>query len=323
MAAVLASVLFLSTTGIIIRHLTEGYQLSPLILAFWRNLFLVLLLGLILEIFYPRLIELKRKYLFVFALYGLILFLFNLLWTYSVKLNGAGVATVLVCLSGIFTVILGRLFLQEELSFIKVIVCLISFVGTVCIADVTDSADWTGHLMAILCGVGAGLCYALYSLAGRSIFSNRISPWTAMFYGFLYSTFYFFCIILLGNMFIFTSGEFCFFQLGMQFSGWGYLMLLAVGPTLLGFGLMNVSLASLHASTVNIILTAEPVLTIIWASLLLNESLGTNQIAGSILIIGAILCLALSELLDCSRVSIYVSRLFAHVPFTYFYLTKK
>lgn len=291
--AVLTSVTALSTTGVLIRYLTEYHNLSPFILAFWRNLFLVLILGFILEVFYPRLMEIKWHQLPRFARYGLVLFLFNLLWTYSVQLNGAGVATVLVCLSSVFTLILGRLFLQEPLTFIKIGVCFVSLVGTIFITDMGFASF--RHLLPILCGAGAGLCYSVYNLTGRTLVLKGVNPWTALFYGFSFAGLCFFCVIWLGKICFAGSEVFNFFQLGGAMKGWGCIFLLAVGPTLVGFGLMNVSLACLSSSTVNIMLTAEPPLTIIWAYLLLNESLGQNQIIGSILILGAIIWLALSE----------------------------
>lgn len=38
----------LSTTGVLIRHLTEHYRMPPLVLAFWRNTLLIAVLGPIL-----------------------------------------------------------------------------------------------------------------------------------------------------------------------------------------------------------------------------------------------------------------------------------
>ena len=83
------------------------------------------------------------------------------------------------------------------------------------------------------------------------------------------------------------------FSLGKQWLGWGLLFLLAAGPTLLGFGLYNISLGLLPSSTANLILTLEPVFTGISAYFLLGERLTGFELLGSSLILIAIFLLRL------------------------------
>ena len=56
----LVSAAILSTTAILIRHLTQTYQLPALILAFWRDLFVVFSLLLALGVLRPDLLKVKR-----------------------------------------------------------------------------------------------------------------------------------------------------------------------------------------------------------------------------------------------------------------------
>jgi drug/metabolite transporter (DMT)-like permease len=69
------------------------------------------------------------------------------------------------------------------------------------------------------------------------------------------------------------------------------LFILAAGPTLIGFGLYNVSLGMLPSSTANLILTLEPVITAITAYFLLNERLTALELIGSGMILGALILL--------------------------------
>ena len=73
------------------------------------------------------------------------------------------------------------------------------------------------------------------------------------------------------------------------------LILLAAGPTLAGYGLYNVSLNFLPSSRVQLILTTEPAFTALIAFLLLGERLNPVQMAGSLLIIGAVVVLRIYE----------------------------
>ena len=81
------------------------------------------------------------------------------------------------------------------------------------------------------------------------------------------------------------------FELGRQWRGWILLIILAAGPTLIGFGLYNVSLGMLPSSTANLILTLEPVITAITAYFLLDERLTALELIGSGMILGALILL--------------------------------
>jgi len=72
--------------------------------------------------------------------------------------------------------------------------------------------------------------------------------------------------------------------------GWGTLVVLAVGPTLCGYGLYTVSLTYLPAATANLITTLEPALTAGLAYCFLGERLTILQLlGGSLVLIGVVL----------------------------------
>jgi drug/metabolite transporter (DMT)-like permease len=71
--------------------------------------------------------------------------------------------------------------------------------------------------------------------------------------------------------------------------------LLAIGPSIGGYGLYNVSLKYLSASVANLIATLEPSMTAVLAYLFLGEILTPAQIVGSILILVGVVILRLRE----------------------------
>ena len=91
----LISAIVLSSTAIFIRYLTQTYQIPPLVLAFWRDLFVILSLGAILIFVKPAFFRLQPGFIKFLVFYGFILAQFNAFWTLSVAINGAAVATVL------------------------------------------------------------------------------------------------------------------------------------------------------------------------------------------------------------------------------------
>lgn len=76
--------------------------------------------------------------------------------------------------------------------------------------------------------------------------------------------------------------------------GWAVLVMLAVGPTLGGYGLYTVSLSYLPASVANLIATLEPVMTALLAYFLLGERFTVPQLMGSALIIAGVILLRVS-----------------------------
>ena len=297
----LISTLFLSTTGIFIRYLTNTYAIPALVLAFWRDLFVVATLLPILALVRPRLLHPPQGTRGFLALYGLVLALFNALWTLSVALNGAAVATMLVYSSAAFTALLGRWWLRERLHRGKVIAVVLGIGGCALVSRTID--PWTGALampgsaMGIATGMLSGLSYALYSLMGRSAARRGLHPWTSVFYAFTFAA----AILLALDLqpLLALPGRAArpadLFWLGDAWRGWGVLFALAAVPTVAGFGLYTMSLSLLPSSVANLILTLEPPLTAVTAYFLLGERLSGGQIAGGFAIITGVIVLQVYE----------------------------
>ncbi|NSW52992.1 MAG: EamA family transporter [Anaerolineae bacterium] len=290
-AAALASALILAWTGIFISYLTRTYRIPSLVLAYWRELFVVLVLLVALGIFRLAPLRVNRKQLGFLAWYGLALAVFNSLWTLAVAFSGAAVATVLVYSSGAFTALLGWLLFRERLDWVKGLAVILCLGGCLLVSGAADPAAWAVNGMGIITGILSGLLYAVYSLMGRAAAEQHINPWTTILYTFGFAS----CILLAVNLLPLdfipgsaqSAGEMLW--LDTQWQGWGILFLLAAGPTVLGFGVYNVSLGYLPSSVANLIVTLEPVFTSAIAFLLLGETMDGVQISGSFLILGGVL----------------------------------
>jgi drug/metabolite transporter (DMT)-like permease len=293
----LLSAVILSTTAIFIRYLTQTYAIPPLVLAFWRDGLVALTLLPALGLLRPLLLRVNRRHLRYLIIYGLVLALFNAIWILSVALNGAAISTVLVYSSAAFTVLLGRLFLQERLDWAKMVAVVFSLGGCVFVSGMLDAAAWQLNPIGIATGLLSGLWYAIYSLMGRSAAQRGLNPWTTLFYTFAFATmFLLFFNVLPGD---YLPGKASrpaeLLWLGDAVYGWVILFLLSAGPTVLGFGLYNVSLSLLPSSIANLILTLEPAFTALIAYLLLGERFTGVQLAGSLLILSGVLLLRLYE----------------------------
>ncbi|PWH11671.1 MAG: EamA/RhaT family transporter [Anaerolineae bacterium] len=293
----LISALFLSSTAPFIRHLTQTYAIPPLVLALWRNFFVLVTLLPILTLFRPALVRVSRPSLLYLAGYGLLLAGFNSLWTTSVALNGAAVATVLAYCSAAFAALLGWLILKERLDKAKILSIGLALIGCIFVAEAYTPTAWQSNLHGLSIGVLTGLAYAIYSLMGRSAAQRGLNPWTTLLYIFGFATFFLLIINLLPFRLLpgTASNPAELFWLKDSLSGWGIVFLLAIGPTIGGFGFYNVSLSYLPSSIVNLVATLEPAFTALIAYIFLNERLSLAQITGGLLIVSGVVFLRIYE----------------------------
>lgn len=296
-AIALVSAFILSTTAIIIRYLVQTYHIPPLVLAFWREVFVTLTLFPVLGIVRPCLLQLERRHALFLIVFGLVLAIFNALWTISVYLNGAAIATVLVYCSAVFTALLGWWLLDERLDGVKLLAIALCLGGCVLVSGALNPDAWRANLLGILTGVLSGLGYALYSLMGRSASMRGLNPWTTLFYTFGFATLFLLVFNLTPEGLIpgAAAHPSDLLWLGNALTGWVILVLLAAGPTVVGFGLINVSLSYLPSSVANLILTMEPVFTAIIAYILLGERFNGMQLTGSLTILAGVIVLRVHE----------------------------
>jgi len=289
----LGSAAVLSLTAIIIRHLTLAYGVPALVLAFWRDVFSVATLLPVLAWFRPDLLRISRRELRYLFFYGLLLSIFNAFWTISVAMNGAAVATVLVYCSTGFSALIGWWFLREKFSAARVFAVVFCMAGCVMVSGATDASTWNTNMLGIFTGAFSGLSYAIYGMVGSSIARRGINAWVAVLYSFAFASVFLLLFNLVPGGLIPGSAATPadIFWLGKAFSGWGWLFLLAAGPTVLGFGLCNMSLSYLPFSIVNLIVTLEPVFTAIIAYFALNERFSNLQLCGSAAIMAGVLLL--------------------------------
>ncbi len=293
----LVSAIFLSTTSIFIRHLVTNFAMPPLVLAFWRNAFVVSTLVPIMLVLCPRLLRVQTAHLPFLALFGLMLAAFNGLWATSVANNGAAVATVMVYCSVAYTAILGWKFLGEIMDGLKITAIALCLGGCALISGALQAATWQANFLGIVAGLLTGLCYTAYSLMGRVTSERGISPWTTLLYIFAFAGFFLFLVNLTGGLVPGSAERLAdMLWLGRSVEGWTVMFLLGAIPTVGGYGFYNVSLGLLDASVANIIVSLEPAFTAVFAYLILGEVMNPVQLFGSALLLTGVGVIKLADL---------------------------
>lgn len=292
----LASTAVWSASAVFISHLSTRFQMPALVLAFWRDFLVTCTLAGALLLLAPHQLHLQRQHLAFFVLYGFLLAIFNSLWTVSVVLNGASVATVLGYVSPAFTGLIGWHWFDERLSGPKIVAIALSLIGCVFASGANDPTAWQSNTTGIIVGLGTGLVFALYSLMGKASSSRSINPWKATLYTFAFGS-AFLLLLQRPATFFWLSRPLAQGAAGWRETalGWGTMILLAIGPTLGGYGLYTVSLTHLPTSTANLILTLEPAMTAVLAFLFLNERLTIPQLAGGFVILAGVFLLRLTD----------------------------
>ncbi len=276
----LAGTAFWSSTGVLIRYLSTEHALPSLVLAFWRDLFAAatMTLGLSLLGHWSALWGHRRHLKFLLA-YGFVLAAFNALWTTSVALNGAAVGTVLAYSAPAFTALASRRLFGERVGPVKIVAIVLSIVGCVAVSGAYDPAAWAIAPAGIVVGLLSGLGFSAYSLMGKASSRRGLEAWSVTCWGFAFAV-----VFLL--LFQIPAGQIdSLFWLGTSLPGWSVLLLLALAPTIGGYGLYTVSMKYLPAGTANLITTLEPPMTAVLAYLLLHEQMTGVQIVGSLLIL--------------------------------------
>jgi drug/metabolite transporter, DME family len=287
-------VIFWSFTGILISYLVTNFEIPALLLAFWRDLFVSIALVAALFLIRRSLLRTSASQIKFFVFFGLILAVFNSIWTLSVRANGAAVATVIAYSSAGFTAILAYFLFKEKLGLPKILAVILSLSGCVLVSGAYRLDMWKLDPIGLTVGLLSGLFFAGYSLMGKEAARRKINPWTSLVYSFAFGTI-FLMIFNLIPILPGSAGSINGLIPDLPINGWLILIVLAFFPTIFGFGLYNTSMNYIPASNANLLATLEPALTAVEAYIFLDEQMTILQIIGGLFILSAMVVIFLEK----------------------------
>ncbi|MCL5025721.1 MAG: EamA family transporter [Chloroflexi bacterium] len=204
----------------------------------------------------------------------------------------AGVASLIVTTSPVFTGILSFVFLRERLGTVRSAGISLAFAGLLVMFLLADSGSGSGSasVAGFLLMLAAPVCWSLYTVAGKSIVS-RYPPMIATAYVFVLGTIGFLPLMfVLGAMDFFpptlSSMEGDLVHLSLK--GWALLLYTAIGPLVIGYGLWYRALKRLEPSQVAVYMYLVPLFGVASSSLLLGEPVTLSIIFGGAAIIGGV-----------------------------------
>lgn len=276
-AMVWLGVFCVSTASLFVRHSTA----PSLVLAAYRKLFAaLLLLPAVLGSAERRreLCAVTRRTAAWCALSGLFLALH--FWTYFLSVNHTTIAASQVLTGTEVLFVASVMFLtgQERYGAWSKAGIFLALLGSILVAYAPGGLQMGGGaLFGNLCGVVSAMMLAGYSLVGARVrkgMSNTV--YNLLVYGIAAAAL---CVMIVLSPYRFTG-----------YGAVNYLMgfLMAVFNSLLGHSIFNWSFKYLSPTLVSVIKLFQPVLSTIWAFLLLSELPALNQLLGGAVVIAGI-----------------------------------
>jgi drug/metabolite transporter (DMT)-like permease len=272
-----------STSGIFINWVVDGSGISPVGLAFWRDIttFTFLLLGL--AVFKPEMLRIKRTDIpWIAAMGAISIGFFHVLWNTAVLVNGVSVATVIQCNAPIFVTIMAWVLWREPLSPLKILAIVVAGVGIILIARLDNLAQSDITTYGLVIALLSAIAYGSFSLFGKKL-SASYSSWTILLY-----------------VFGFASLALLPFQLVGRSAPWPVptktllsFLALVLFTTISGFGLYTTGLRRLQASIASITSNTEVPFAAVLSYFILGERLDLLQVIGAILVVGGVVLVSL------------------------------
>lgn len=202
-------------------------------------------------------------------------------WHKSVIYSGAGVATLLANTQVFYLAFIGFIFFKEKIDLKYISFVLLAFAGIAILVFTRESShEWPHYGLGVWLGFLTGGFYSSYILSMRNL-EKKIST--------LYLDEKILIVSLLTSMFL---AVFLLIEGGSLYlsdSDWLWAILLALVPQVFGWILITKSLPRVSVSLTGLILLLQPVLSIVWGVLLLNEPMNLIQAFGVIMTLFAIL----------------------------------
>jgi drug/metabolite transporter (DMT)-like permease len=272
-----------------IKYLLEVYHIPPLLIAFWRDVFIALACLAGLLVVRPRLLRVSRRALAGFALTGIVsIGIYHALWVLSIALNGAAVAIVLIYTFPTFVTIGAWALFGEPIRRPQSAALALALIGCALLVRVYDPATLRVSWIGALVGLATGLTHAIYVLFNQRAMESH-TPWTSLTYTMLFGSIALLVIVLISGLEAAPTGL-LYGVPGVRdtLEPWLAVLALALGPTLGGYALFTTALRYIPGRIASLIVVIEAPVATLLAVAILGERLAWPQVVGIALILSAI-----------------------------------
>lgn len=264
--------------GLLVRSL-NGEGLSSMEICFVRAAvtFVCMLAGLIILDREALRIRLKDLWCFIGTGAFSVAF-FNYCYFKTMALTSLSVAAVLLYTAPAFVMLMSAVLFGEKLSVQKLGALVLAFLGCAFVSGMIGG-DHVLNFSGILCGLGAGFGYALYSIFGRYALERGYSSVTISFYTFFFA--------MIAAFFFVDAGE-----IAKVITGSGQLLIktvfLVLLVTLLPYLSYTKGLKGMENGTASVLASIEPVVATLVGVFIYKEALDVWNVTGILLVLASI-----------------------------------
>jgi drug/metabolite transporter (DMT)-like permease len=218
--------------------------------------------------------RLTRRDAWLAVLSGIFLALHFATWISSLEYTTVASSTVLVSTSPLFVAIASWLFLREKIGPAVIIGLGVALVGSAVIGLSDRSGTLRNALLGDVLAFAGAITVAGYLLIGRRLRAQlSLIPYIAVVYGTA-------AVVMLAMVLVTRERV-----VGYSPDTYGWFLLLALVPQLLGHSSFNWALAHLPATFVAVATLGEPIGSTILAYIILGEAPTLIKIVGAVLIL--------------------------------------
>lgn len=272
----MAGALTIAFSAILVRKA----DVTPVTAAFFRCGFAVPLLALLAWVERQRYGRRTRREIRLSILAGAFFAADLICWHYAIEDVGAGLATVLGNLQVVLVGVVAWLTLGEKPESRVIAAVPIALFGIVLISGILGShAYGNDPARGVIFGVATGLTYAGFILVLRQSGRDLRRPIAPLFEATAAAAvFALIAGLIIGNL-----------DATPPWPATGWLLLLAVSSQVVGWLLISVSLPRLPAALTSVLLTVQPVGSVILGVILLNEAPSFVQLLGVLCIFSGVI----------------------------------
>lgn len=202
------------------------------------------------------------------------------LWHYSIEYVGAGLATVLGNTQVVIVPVAAWLLLGERPGGRVAAAVAVVLLGVILISGVVGAGAYgSDPVLGVLFGVGTGIAYAGFILVQRRANADLRRPAGALFHATASSAVVALAFgVVLGNV-----------DLAPAWPSHGWLIALGLLVQVVGWLLISISLPRLPAAVTSVVLTVQPVGSVLLGMWILAEAPSSVQLVGVALILAGLL----------------------------------
>lgn len=273
---VLLATVFYGSAGIFGRLVLQ-YEPAPLTVTTVRAAIAVCLMLLGFLIFQRDLLRIKKRDIYIFVVYGLIISCSSFFYYSAIKYTTVATAAILMNMNPAIVMILSAVIFRESLTRRKLLALLLTFCGVLLVVQCYNPELLKLNLTGVLFGIAASFCFSLYTLFGKWKVADY-KPLTIVFYGLVFATLF---------LTIFRTPQ-VLLQVRYPLQGWVWFFLTALIPTILASVCYVGGLNYLEAGKASLVLLFQVVLAPLFAFVVLHEGFEFLQIIGAGLVIWGI-----------------------------------